>query len=1082
MPPRELTDDYRLEKILSSSRGGSILRASRIDTGQTVVIKLINVPAADPALAPKIAARFRAYATGLAGLRHPNLPLVMDSGLTPDGGAFLVMEKLDGIGFEADLAPSGAGASPDRILPLLAQALAGLEELARHGLAHLNLCPENLLLVPAGPATPVALPAIGGPAAPAQTVKLLGLGTPLFHLGEPWPEAPSARFRAPELSMPSAAQETMPDWHADCYALALTACYALGATVAFGEVAGTMVHSVQMPLALSFELANDEALRQILERCLRQSPGERPAHGEIRDAFRQALGGIELPGGGAATPDHRAVSPERHRESTSRPLAAVGAGIPEEDRGPRDSGGIGAAGDPRDDWRSLLGESPPPEQPRGWAAPGPADAFSEAGRAAGAATAESSAPMAAGAGGDSFFDLFDVPATLPPLPPLSETAEPAAPNPFGFQFPDVLELPQVDDLFASGAHGPAARESWGLAASAAPLPAPLRTGDDRSPQAAAAVEASRPAGIAAIPDAEGLAAEGTAAGRTVAEGAATEGTTTEATAAERVATEGTAAERAAGVPGPAGILAAPWTAGTAPSAPGTSVAVPPPPEVAAPRADPAQGELLSGVDELLGTLPPLAPPAPLMPPPAPSRGARGGSGGGGRAGRAAGTIASRGAPAPAAALRPGTAAAAAGRKLLAPLLALPRPVLLAGAGALLLAAGVAAWALIAHASRQAQSAARVVVAAPAAPPLKPGRSAAAKLFDAKSYLIFGREADARVRQALRELTYADQGALGPAGCRQLAAIEQTLAASALETAPQDLASGLRAGDLGTLESVVAVASDRDLPPRQRGDLERARNLVNQYELARAVAAGGDQAQVLERFRAVEGLSRTWRDPLELRDHAVQALEAEARALAIDGRYEEALGRLGPILRNWPERAGIKDLAKRYETASASEPSQLALLESVPSYESRRKPSEALDLLRPLQPTPHLEQRFAEAKLRLEAQLAQLDAQPPEVALRPGYPLDYWRGTVVTLSFRVTDDYEVKSVKVFARPEAGRLTEMPLQRSGFGWDVKIPPSFHQNGTVELYVVATDLSGHEGYLGSRENPLHLKRRQGFQQLLH
>jgi serine/threonine protein kinase len=275
MPPRELTDDYRLERILSSGRGGSILRASRIDNGQAVVVKLINVPAAaDPALAPKIAARFQAYAAGLAGLRHPNLPLVLDSGLTPDGGAFLVMEKLDGIGFDADLAPSGAGASPDRILPLLAQALAGLEELARHGLAHLNLCPENLLLVPA--AASAALPAIGGPDGAAQTVKLLGLGTPLFHLGAPWPEPSGARFRAPELAMPPAARETMPDWRADCYALAMTACYALGATVAFGEVAGTAVHAVQMPLALSFELANDEALRQILERCLRQSPGERP--------------------------------------------------------------------------------------------------------------------------------------------------------------------------------------------------------------------------------------------------------------------------------------------------------------------------------------------------------------------------------------------------------------------------------------------------------------------------------------------------------------------------------------------------------------------------------------------------------------------------------------------------------------------------------------------------------------------------------------------------------------------------------------------------------------------------------------
>src|SRR5579862_3926760 len=198
MPPRELTDDYRLEKILGSSRGGSILRASRIDNGQSVVIKLINVPAAaDPAVALKAAARFSAYAAGLSGLRHPNLPLVLDTGSTPDGGAFLVMEKLEGVGFEAGCS-LGGGAAPDRILPLLAQALAGLEELARHGLAHLNLCPENLFLVPAAqpattaapempetPETPEisALDRTGGNA-PAQTVKLLGLGTPLFHLGE----------------------------------------------------------------------------------------------------------------------------------------------------------------------------------------------------------------------------------------------------------------------------------------------------------------------------------------------------------------------------------------------------------------------------------------------------------------------------------------------------------------------------------------------------------------------------------------------------------------------------------------------------------------------------------------------------------------------------------------------------------------------------------------------------------------------------------------------------------------------------------------------------------------------------------
>jgi tetratricopeptide (TPR) repeat protein len=977
MPPRELTDDYRLEKILASGRGGSILRASRIDNGQTVVIKLINVPAAaEPAAALKATARFSAYAAGLSGLRHPNLPLVLDSGLTPDGGAFLVMENLAGVGFEAGCAPGGAGAAPDRVLPLLAQALAGLEELARHGLAHLNLSPENLFLVPASPSPAASALERTGGGTPEQTVKLLGLGTPLFHLGEPWPDTSSARFRAPELAQPAAARETMPDWHADCYALAQTACYGLGITVAVGDLAGTLIHTVQMPLALSFDLANDEALRQILERCLRQSPRERPSHGAIRNAFRMALGGIELPGG--------AASPGRHQpEPGPRPSAAA---------------------------VSLAGP----------------------GATAGASAAPAkAAALGAGAGDDSL-DLLAVPASLPALPGTDEPHG-AGGDPFGLPFPDSLELPQMDalfasiqdhpgaelprmdELFASGAHHPGGSGGFfdlGPGADAAPPPAPLLPlpGDDRS------------AGPLPVP----------------------------------------AAAAALGVSSPGGTT--------------------PQGEVRAPPAEPEEGELLSGVDELLGSLPP---PPPLAPSPVAPRVARGRLDGRSRVGTAATTLRGRPAPAAAAATPPGAAAHAFGRRLLAPLLALPRPVLLAGAAALLLAAGALTWFLAAHGSRQAPRAGRegtVVAAAAVVPPPRPGRSAAAKFFDARSYLIFGEESDARVRQALRELTYADQGALGPGGCRQLAAIQQTLAASALETVPQDLAGGLRGGDLGTLESVVEVASDRDLPPRQAGDLARARNLVNQYELARAAAAAGDHAQVLERFRAMEGLSRTLHDPLELRGHAAQALEDDAHALAAEGKYDEALRRLGPLLRDWPERAGIKELAKRYETAAASEAQQLAILDSVPSYESRRKPSEALDLLRPLQPTPHLEQRIAEAKQRLEAQLARLDAEPPKVALRPGYPLDYWRGTVVTLSFRVTDDYEVKSVKVFARPEAGRMTELPLQRSGLGWDVKIPPSFHQNGTVELYVVATDLSGHEGYLGSKQNPLRLQRRQGFQQLLH
>jgi hypothetical protein len=338
-----------------------------------------------------------------------------------------------------------------------------------------------------------------------------------------------------------------------------------------------------------------------------------------------------------------------------------------------------------------------------------------------------------------------------------------------------------------------------------------------------------------------------------------------------------------------------------------------------------------------------------------------------------------------------------------------------------------------------------------------------------------------VRQALRELTFADQGELGEEGCRQLSAIQRTLAITALETVQPDLANGLRNGDLATLQNVVEIAADGDLPPSQRGDLERARRLVGLYRQAQAAAAGGDQVRVLADFHAMDGLARALGDPLELRDRAARSLEADAAALARDGKYAEAEARLDPILASWPARSGVKELVKGYRVAAANESAQLALLDSLPVYERRRKPGEALDLLRPLTPTPHLEARIAEARQRMEALLAQLDAQPPEVKLRDGYVLDYARGALVILSFRVTDDYQVEKVKLYAKPEAGRMRELPLQRQGLNYTAEIPASIHQNGTVEFYVVATDLSGHEGSLGSKENPLRLKRRQGFERLI-
>ncbi|HEY4565552.1 MAG TPA: protein kinase, partial [Thermoanaerobaculia bacterium] len=258
---RELTDRYQLEKILRSTRFGTVLKATDTQTGRSVAVKQITVT--NPARLVAEAPEFERLAAALAGLEHPALPAVSDSGLATDGAAFLALELLDGRTLDAF-----SDMSPGQLLAWIGQALDGLEALASKGLAHLNVSPDNLF---------VAATAAG------EQVKLLGLGTAVFRpRGAEAATAggDNARFRAPEVAAGGDA-----DVRADLYSLALTTCNALGATVGFGDAP-----VVQLPLAVSFELENDEALRQALERSLRQGPEQRPSIREVREALRLAIG------------------------------------------------------------------------------------------------------------------------------------------------------------------------------------------------------------------------------------------------------------------------------------------------------------------------------------------------------------------------------------------------------------------------------------------------------------------------------------------------------------------------------------------------------------------------------------------------------------------------------------------------------------------------------------------------------------------------------------------------------------------------------------------------------------------------
>ncbi|HKH48803.1 MAG TPA: hypothetical protein VKM72_29400 [Thermoanaerobaculia bacterium] len=495
---------------------------------------------------------------------------------------------------------------------------------------------------------------------------------------------------------------------------------------------------------------------------------------------------------------------------------------------------------------------------------------------------------------------------------------------------------------------------------------------------------------------------------------------------------------------------------TPPHAAPKLVVVPPLPAAPKPRSEPVpelpgDGELLSAVDDDVLDALATAPPAPADPaPPPPAR-----------------VVPFRGA---------GSAVAAPPPAKPNPLL---RPaVLIAVAAVLVLAAVGLFWWL----DRDTPPPEAPPMAGPVVPPPPPRRPAAEVLAEAQEAMADERWDTAM--ETLAALTAADQAALSPADCRALSATQESLARIGADRLPTILDQGLKRGDLGRVRFAVwsAETQGEALPEELQAELMRGRGLLDLYAAIEEAAARKSDTEVLERFATLEKDFPGVSDPQGIRERAASTLEAQAEELAREGKYEDALARLDSVQRNWPQREVARERSKLYLQARQRTAEQEALLEVLSAALRRKKPDEGLQMLAGIEPVPHLAAQIAGLRKQLEDQLAVLDQQPPQIALRDGFFLDYDRGQVVELSFRVTDDYVVQSVKLMARPEGGRMREMRLEKSTLGYTAEFPPDFHRNGTVEIYLVATDPSGHEGFFGTPNQPKLMQRRRGFDRLVN
>ena len=170
--------EYNLIERLANGRMAGIYKALH-PLGQVVAIKVLP-----PAKAKQgqLLARFQREARLAVQLDHDNCVRTFEPGQTKEGVHYLVMEFLDGETLEEVLKRRGKLPFQE-VVPILTQALQGLDHLYQLDMIHRDLKPANLMLVPAEGADL-------DKSTLKTTVKILdiGLGKALFDEGAPGEE------------------------------------------------------------------------------------------------------------------------------------------------------------------------------------------------------------------------------------------------------------------------------------------------------------------------------------------------------------------------------------------------------------------------------------------------------------------------------------------------------------------------------------------------------------------------------------------------------------------------------------------------------------------------------------------------------------------------------------------------------------------------------------------------------------------------------------------------------------------------------------------------------------------------------
>lgn len=137
-----LNQRYQIRKILGYGSMGIVYEAEQIVLQKVVAVKIVRPELAGDELVKR---RFKLESRAASRIHHPNVINILDFGETDHGDLFMVMEFVNGLDLHQVL-KADYPLSPHRVVSILSQVCAALDEAHSLSVIHRDLKPANILV------------------------------------------------------------------------------------------------------------------------------------------------------------------------------------------------------------------------------------------------------------------------------------------------------------------------------------------------------------------------------------------------------------------------------------------------------------------------------------------------------------------------------------------------------------------------------------------------------------------------------------------------------------------------------------------------------------------------------------------------------------------------------------------------------------------------------------------------------------------------------------------------------------------------------------------------------------------------